>query len=346
MKAAVFRGPMDIVIQDWEKPVAGPGEFILKVEAAALCGSDLRTYRHGHPKVKPPQILGHEVAGIVDSVGEGVTYVKPGDRVAVAPGVPCGECYFCERGEQNMCTNRVVMGTHFPGAFAEFVKVPAGALRAGTVVKLPENGSFELATLGDPLVACVNGQEVLDVRLGDVVVVQGAGPIGVFHSQLAHLRGALTVILADINATRLDFARQHGVADLYVDSSKEDLEEVVKSVTEGRGADQVIVANTAPAAAVQAVRLAAKNGKVLLFAGFPKDQTALGLDGNIIHYSQVRVMGSFGCTPRQYRLAQQLLMTGKINGEMVITHRLPLEQINEGFQLMISGEAMKVIVRP
>lgn len=346
MRAAVFRGPKDIVIQEVEKPTAGPGEFVLKVEAAALCGSDLRTYNHGHPKVTPPQILGHEVAGIVDSVGEGVTYVKPGDRVAVAPGIPCGECYFCERGQQNMCQRRVVMGTHFPGAFAEYVKIPAGALRAGTVVKLPANGSFELATLGDPLVACLNGQEVLGVKLGDIVVVQGAGPIGVFHAQLARLQGAIKVILTDINANRLAFVKQYNIADVYVDSSQEDLEAVVKAETDGRGADIVICANTAPAAAVQAVRLAAKNGKVQLFAGFPKDQTALGLDGNIIHYSQVHVVGAFGSTPRQYRLAQQLLMSGRINGEMLITHRMPLEQINEGFRLMMSGEAMKVIIQP
>lgn len=346
MKAAVFRGPKDIVIEEREKPTPGPGEFVLKVEAAALCGSDLRTYLHGHPKIKPPQVLGHEVGGMVDSVGEGVTLVTPGDKVAVAPGTPCGQCYYCERGEQNMCENRTVMGTHYPGAFAEYVKIPAGALRAGTVVNLPENGSFELATLGDPLVACVNGQEVLDVRLGDTVVIEGAGPIGVFHAQLARLRGALKVILADINDTRLDFARQHGVADRFVNSAKEDLDAIVKSMTDGHGADKVIVANTAPAAAVQAVKLAGKNGKVLFFAGFPKDQTALGIDGNIIHYSQVRVMGSFGCTPRQYRLAQRLLMSGKINGNMLITHRMPLERINEGFQLMSEGKAMKVIVHP
>lgn len=346
MKAAVFRGPKDIVIEEREKPTPGPGEFVLKVGAAALCGSDLRTYLHGHRKVKPPRILGHEVGGTVDSVGEGVTTVKPGDRVAVAPGTPCGHCYYCERGEQNMCENRTVMGTHYDGAFAEYVKVPAGALPAGTVVKLPKDGSFELAALGDPLVATINGQEVLDVRLGDTVVIQGAGPIGVFHAQQAHLRGALQVVLVDVNDARLDFARQHGVADCYVNSAREDLDAIVRSMTDGHGADKVIVANTAPAAAVQAVRLAAKNGKVLFFAGFPKDQTALGIDGNIIHYSQVRVMGSFGCTPRQYRLAQQLLMSGRINGQMLITHRLPLEQINEGFQLMIEGKAMKVIVRP
>jgi L-iditol 2-dehydrogenase len=345
MKAAVFNGIRDITIEEVEKPIAGPGEFILKVKAAALCGSDLRTYQHGHPKITTPQILGHEFSGIVDSVGENVTKIKVGDRVAVAPGMPCGSCYYCERGQQNMCENREIMGIHHPGAFAEYVKIPAKALESGTVVKLPDESSFELATLGDPLVACMNGQEVLDMKLGDTVVILGAGPIGVFHSMLAHLQGALKVVLADINETRLEFARKHKIADYCMNSKEEGFKDFVKSITDGRGADKVIVANTSPAAARQAVELVDKNGKVLLFAGFPKEAPQLGIDGNLIHYNQIRVVGSFGCTPRQYRLAQQLLSTKKIDGEILITHKISIEQINEGFQLMADGKALKVVIQ-
>lgn len=344
MRAAVFKGKKNITIEEVKKPIPSSGEFVLQVKAAALCGSDLRTYLHGHPKITPPQILGHEFAGIVDSVGNGVTQVKVGERVAVAPGIPCTECSDCESGNQNMCKNRTVMGTHHSGAFAEYIKIPAGALKAGTVVKLDDKVSYELATLGDPLVACMNGQEVLDVKLGDTVLVIGAGPIGIFHSMLAHLQGALKVILADINNTRLDFVRKNDIADLYVNSEKEDLRTVINEVTEGRGVDKVILANTSPEAARQSIELMKKNGKVLLFAGFPRDQTALGLDGNLIHYNQIQVLGAFGCTPRQYRMAEKLLASGKISGQKLITHRLPLEQINEGFNFMMSGEAVKVII--
>ncbi len=315
MKAAVFNGVRDITIEELEKPALGYGEFVLEVKAAALCGSDLRTYLHGHPKISLPQVLGHEFAGIVHSVGEGVTQIKVGDRVAVAPGIPCTKCHHCESGNQNMCENREVMGIHHPGAFAEYVKIPAGALTAGTVVKLSDTSSFELATLGDPLVACMNGQEILDLKLGDTVLVLGAGPIGTFHCMLAHLQGALKVILADINDTRLDYAKEQNIADYYINSANQDIKGLLADITGEKGVDKVIVANTSPGAARQAIELVAKNGKVSLFAGFPKDQTALGLDGNLIHYNQIRVMGAFGCTPRQYRLAQELLSAKRIDGE-------------------------------
>lgn len=344
MKAAVFNGIRNITIEELEKPKPDYGEFVIEVKATALCGSDLRTYLHGHPKIKPPQVLGHEFAGIVHSVGEGVTQVKVGDKVAVAPGIPCTRCYHCERGNQNMCEDRELLGIHHPGAFAEYVKIPAGALRAGTVVKLLDTSSFELATLGDPLVACMNGQEILDIKLGDTVLVLGAGPIGIFHCMLAHLQGALKVILVDINDIRLNYAKEQNIADHYINSANEDIKGIVADLTDGKGVDKVIVANTSPAAARQAVELVAKNGKVSLFAGFPKDQTALGLDGNLIHYKQIRVMGAFGSTPKQYRLAQELLSTKKIDGEKLITHRISLEEINEGFKLMMEGKALKVVI--
>ncbi|WP_250227795.1 alcohol dehydrogenase catalytic domain-containing protein [Anaeropeptidivorans aminofermentans] len=349
MKAAVFNGIRDITIEEIEKPMPGPDDFVLKVKAAALCGSDLRTYLHGHPKIKTPHVLGHEFAGVVESVGENVTFVKVGDRVAVHPGVPCGHCYYCDRGQQNMCETRKQIGGQYPGAFAEYVNIPGKCIEVGTVVHIPEECSFEIATLGDPLVSALNGQEILNVQYGDTVLILGAGPIGYFHAMLARLKGAGNIILANRSQGRLDYAKEHNIADNYycIGRDAKDIKpfrDYINSMTEGRGAEVVIVANTSTESARQAVQLAAKNGKVLLFAGFPKDAPELGVDGNLIHYNQLNVMGALGSTPRQYQLAEKMLFTNKINGNIMITHRIPLEEINEGFQKMIDGEGVKIVI--
>jgi len=345
MKVAVYNGIKNITIESREKPVAGPDDFILKVKAAALCGSDLRTYLHGHPKITPPQVLGHEFAGVVDSVGKNIKEVKVGDRVAVHPGIPCGHCYYCDRGEQNMCESRKQIGIHYQGGFGEYVLIPGKTLEVGTVVKIPEDCSYEVAALGDPLVSAMNGQEVVGTKMGDIVLILGSGPIGIFHAMLSKLRGAQDVILANPSPGRLQYAKEHNIADhYYCINEGTDFRGYIDSLTEGRGADVVIVANTSVKSACQAVELVAKNGRVLLFAGFPKEAPQLGLDGNLIHYKQIRVMGSLGSTPRQYQMAEKLLFSKRIDGELLITHRIPLEKINEGFQLMIDGKSLKVII--
>lgn len=346
MKAAVFNKVGNITIEEWEKPAVGPDEYLLKVRAAALCGSDLRTYEHGHPKISKPTVLGHEFAGDVVAVGANITGVKVGDRVSVHPGIPCGHCWYCERGWQNLCEDRKNLGIHYPGAFAEYILIPGKTLEVGTCVKIPDSISYEVAALGDPVVSALNGQEVIDARLGDEILILGAGPIGILHGLIAKAKGASKVILANRSGKRLKMAEKTGCADYYFDLSKDgDLKAFIGSVTSmGRGPNKVVVANTAVASARQAVEVVAKGGTVLLFAGFPKDAPQLDIDGNLIHYRQLTVTSSYGSTPRQFHLAEQMLFDGKIDGEALITHRLPLEEINEGFKLMQTSDALKVII--
>ncbi|GHU39669.1 alcohol dehydrogenase [Bacilli bacterium] len=350
MKAAVFYGPKDIRFEEVPKPQITADEFLLKVGAAAICGSDLRTYLHGHFKVKTPHILGHEFAGTVVEVGANVTGISVGDRVSVHPGIPCGTCYYCKKGQQNMCEDRPGIGTALPGALAEYVAIPKKTLAAGTVAPIPEEKDFELGALGDPLVSALNGQENVEVQFGDTVVILGAGAIGMYHAMLSKLKGAGQIILANRGQDRLDYAKERQIADHYFSlesgqANRDELDKLVKALTDGRGAEVVIVANTSTDSAAQAVELAAKNGKVLLFAGFPKDAPELGLDGNLIHYRQIKVMGSLGSTPLQYQKAIRMLVTGQIDGKAVVTHRIPLSQIvEEGFQRMMDGTGLKVVI--
>lgn len=163
MNAGVYYGIEDIRYERVPKPQINDDEFLLKVRAVAICGSDLRTYLHGHAKVKTPQILGHEFAGDVVEVGANVEGVEVGERLSVHPGIPCGHCYYCQRGYQNLCVDRPGIGTVLPGAFAEYVKIPKKTIEAGTVFHIPEGKKYELAALGDPAVSALHGEEELDV---------------------------------------------------------------------------------------------------------------------------------------------------------------------------------------
>lgn len=346
MKVAVFNDIQNITIEDYEKPVIGPEDYLVKVKATAICGSDLRTYLHGHAKITPPVVLGHEFAGEVVEVGENIKGLSIGDRVSVHPGIPCGHCYYCDRGLQNLCEDRKNLGIHYQGAFAEYIKIPGKTLEVGTCVKIPDAVPYEIAALGDPTVSAMNGQEILDSRLGDEILILGCGPIGLLHAMIAKVKGASKTIVADLSDTRMKMAKERKVADYYFNLKTDgDLKEFVRKVTTNhRGPNKVVVANTSTASARQAVEVVAKGGTVLLFAGFPKDAPQLDIDGNLIHYNQLTVNTSYGSTPRQFHLAQQLLFDKKIDGSALITHRLPLERINEGFRLVRSGEALKVII--
>lgn len=347
MKAGVFYGIEDIRYEEVPVPQISDDEYLLKVRAVAICGSDLRTYQHGHAKVKCPQILGHEFAGDVVAVGANVDGVAVGDRVSVHPGIPCGHCYYCQRGKQNLCIDRPGIGTVLPGGFAEYVKIPAKTIEVGTVFHIPEGKSYELAALGDPAVSALHGEEELDVRLGDTLLILGCGSIGILHAMIGRLKGASTIIMVNRSPERLEKARAMDIADHYFCLKTDgDLKEFVDSVTGGMGANKVCVANTAKESAVQAMKVCAKGGTVQLFAGFPKDDPALGIDGNLIHYGEISVIGSFGSTPRQFQQAEELLVNERIPAEKIITHRLPLSQINEGFGLMKRGECFKVILNP
>lgn len=347
MNAGVYYGIEDIRYERVPVPKISDDEFLLKVRAVAICGSDLRTYQHGHAKVKTPQILGHEFAGDVVKVGANVEGVSVGERLSVHPGIPCGHCYYCQRGLQNLCVDRPGIGTVLPGAFAEYVKIPKKTIEAGTVFHIPEGKKYELAALGDPAVSALHGEEELDVRLGDTLCILGSGSIGIMHAMIGRLKGASKIILVNRSPERLEKAREMGVADYYFCLKTDgDLQEFVMSVTDGMGANKVCVANTSKASAVQALTIASKGATVEFFAGFPKDDPALGIDGNLIHYKEIKVIGSFGSTPRQFQQAEQLLVNELIPAEKLITHRLPLSQINEGFGLIVRGECFKVMLDP
>lgn len=345
MKAAVFYGPEDLRITDLPRPRIDDTEILVQVGACAICGSDVRTYRHGARNIDKPVVLGHELSGTIVEIGASVAGYRPGQRVAVAPAIPCGQCTYCSRGVQTMCERLRSIGYEFNGGLAEFMTVPASAVRAGCVNTVPDGVPFTEAAVAEPLACVINAQELLNVGEGDTVVVMGAGPVGCLHAGLARIRGAARVVVVDMKPERLAKALGFGV-DLTVDASTDDVSARVMDATDGVGASVVIVAAPSHAAQEQAVMLAARRGRINFFGGLPKSKPTITLDANAVHYRELTIVGSYGSRPEHNRQALQLVAGGRLPIGSLIGLELPLERVLEGIIAVEQGRVMKVVVRP
>jgi len=346
MKAAVFYGPGDLRVADVARPSIASGELLLKVAACAICGSDVRTFRHGARNISKPVVLGHEISGTIEEVGAALSNFSVGQRVAVAPAIPCGECRYCRRGAETMCERLRSIGYEFDGGLAEFMAVPASAVRAGCVNGVPDGVGLEAAAIAEPLACVINAQELTGVGDGDTVVVMGAGPVGCLHANLAKVRGASTVILIDLRAERLEMARALGGADVLIDGSQDDVRERVLEATDGVGASVVIVAAPSNQAQEQSVTLAARRGRINFFGGLPKTNPFISLDGNAVHYRELTIVGSYGSRPAHNRMALDLIATGRIRTHALIGLELPLDRVVEGLHAVEQGRVLKVVVKP
>lgn len=341
MKVARFHAPGDIRIEEAPEPVAGPGEMRIRVRNCSTCGTDAKILKHGHHHIRPPRVMGHEIAGeVVDAVDGWAV----GDRVQVIAAIPCGTCQECRRGRMTVCPNQESMGYHYDGGFAEYMIVPAKVLAVDGLNRIPEGIGFAEASVAEPLACVLNGQELARVGEGDDVVVMGSGPIGCLHVRLARSRGAARVVLVDINAERLEMAARLVRPDAAVHG--EDVVEQVLKLTEGRGADVVITAAASGAAQEQALRMAARQGRISFFGGLPKDAPIIGCDSNLVHYRELTIVGANGSSPAHNAEALRLIAGGSVPVSDLITHRLPLTEVLEGIDIVSRGAAIKVTVEP
>ncbi len=345
MKAAVFEALEKLVVQEVPTPEVGDNELLLRVRACAVCGSDLRIFHHGNPRVKPPQIIGHEIAGEVVARGKNVTGFEEGDRVAVGADVPCGVCEFCRAGIGNNCQINYAIGYQFPGGFAEYILLNETTVNYGPVHHIPEGLAFEEACLAEPLGCTINGLELSRLGVWETIVIIGAGPAGILMSQLARHMGATKIILAQRSRARLEMARQFDI-DVLVWTQEEDLTERVMAETGGLGADVVVTACASPEAQMQAIGLAKNRGRINFFGGLPKGTPPITIDSNVVHYKECFVHGSHGCVPRHHKAALGLIAAGMVRARELITHEFPLDRINEAFAAHETRAGLKVIVKP
>jgi L-iditol 2-dehydrogenase len=345
MKAAVLEDLNKLVVKEVPTPKAGPGEILIKVKACAVCGSDLRIMKSGNPRVKFPQIIGHEVSGIVEKVGEGVTKYKAGDKICLGADVPCGVCHWCTSGHGNNCPINYAIGYQFPGGFAEYMLVNKTTIDFGPVAKIPKELDFESAALAEPLACAINGLEVVNLKHGDSIVFIGTGPIGCMMIPLARHMGATKVIACDISEDRLKMAKPFD-ADHYIDSSRVDVVEMVKKLTDGIGAHKVVTTCGAVEAHEQAIAMVRNRGWVNLFGGLGKNVRNLSVPSNLIHYKECVVTGSHGCVPRQHRIALDFITAGYIPAEKIITGRFTLDEIHKAFKYSEQRKGIKAVVLP
>ena len=345
MKAAVFEALDKMVVKEVPTPQTDDNSVLVKVRSCAVCGSDIRIFRYGNSRVNPPQILGHEIAGEVIEAGKNVTKFKAGDRVAIGADVPCGECVFCEAGIGNNCQINYAIGYQFAGGFAEYILLNRIVVNYGPVHKIPGHISYDEAALAEPLGCVLNALELSNIKLGDIVAIIGAGPIGCMIIEVARRMGATKIIVVQRSRPRLEMAKKFG-ADVYVCSSEEDGVARVLEETAGLGADVVITSNPSPEAQTGAIKMAKNRARVNLFGGLPKTKSMVTLDTNVIHYKELFVHGAHGALPVHHRKAVELIASGAINARNYISHKFMLDDILDAFAAAEGHVGMRVIVNP
>jgi L-iditol 2-dehydrogenase len=341
MKAARLYGVRDLRVEQIDDPEPGPGEALIRVHACGVCPSDLRAYLAPRPGSDSglPRTPGHEWTGVVVGLGEpdptdvAPPNIKVGDRVVADWRQVCGRCYQCRRGVFNYCDN---LQHGVRGGFAGYGVAPLTQLRV-----IPDNVSFEEASFTEPLACVTQAHGYTEIHLGDDVVIVGAGPIGLLHLQLARSRGA-RVIVSDPLAARLAMARELGAHDV-VDASASDPVAQVKELTEGRGANAVIVAVGGAVPIKQGLDMAAINGWVNAFAGtYPSAD--MPVDPNLIHYRQIRFTGSHDFTPHHFTTALKLIQYGIVRVAPLISHRFPLDDVRDAFETTAQRLGLKAMV--
>jgi L-iditol 2-dehydrogenase len=344
MLAAMFYGPMDVRLEERPIPEPGPGEVLLQVGAATTCGTDVKTYRRGHPLLfrQTPAGFGHEVAGVVAAVGADVTQCREGEAVVVANSAPCLECFYCRRGRLSLCEDLLLLN----GAYAEYLLVPERIVRLN-LYRLPADTSFVAAALTEPLACALHDIDVSEIRQGDTVVILGSGPLGLLLAALAKLRGA-QVIVTGRGEQRLALAKHFG-AEVAIDVSEMSFQEQEKAIRNSmphhRGADVVIEAVGTPETWILATSLVRPGGLVNLFGGCASG-TLVSFETGPLHYSELTIKGVFHHTPSYFAQALELIVQRRIDVEALVTASMPLSSTLTALELLLHKQGVKYALIP
>lgn len=347
MLAAVYHGPNDLRLEDVPVPKIGNGEILVKVISASICGTDLRIF-HGNHRMYPPgtvRIPGHEVVGTIAEVGTEVENYSIGQRVFCAPNTGCGHCQQCISSNNNLCANYDAIGVTSDGGFAEYVRIPVKSVQQGNVIPIADSIDPAVAALMEPFACVLRGQNALHMKPGEVVLVMGAGPIGVMHVKLARARGAGRIIVSEPSPERAMQAKRMG-ADQVVDPVSQDLKAILNVESFGRGADVIIVAAPVHTAQESALELAAISGRINYFGGLPKDRPTISFNSNLVHYKELIITATTACSTADCWQAAQIVNSNVVDLADIVSERFPLNEAVKAFVAAEDGKSLKIILEP
>ena len=343
MKTIRYYGPKNIKFEDVPLQEPKEGEVVVKVMSALTCGTDVKTFRRGHPVLikKIPSGFGHEFSGIVEKIGEGVEGFKVGDRVVAANSAPCGKCFYCRHQQYNLCENLDLLN----GAYAQYITVPKRIVQKNMLI-LPDNLSFDKAAFCEPLANVVHGAYRTEIKEGQSVGIIGIGPIGLMFARIAKLMGA-RVIVAGRNPVKLKMAEDFAHADEIVDLKKyQNPQKIFKDFSdEGKGLDVAIECVGLPEIWEQIFEYVRPGGTVHFFGGC-KSGSKVSFDTTKMHYSDIKMMSVFHHTPQYFRKALEYIANGEVEVEKLITETLPLEKVEYAMEQHIAGNAIKFLIKP
>ena len=344
MKAAVLEKPGNLVTKEMPDPSCPPGGLVVKVLAAQVCSTDLHMWQRGHPALRCPRILGHEISGVVAEVAKEVEGVKLGDKVQVYPGISCGDCRFCRQGRENLCPSIKILGFSVDGGFGQYLALPKKAIQNGCLNLIPHPLSTAEAAMAEPVACCLNGLENAAMSPGEIVLILGAGPIGCLFAMVAKHRGSGKVIVLEKESARVRQARQELKVDV-LDPTAVEVVEAVLERTGGQGADVVVTCFREAALAYPLLELSAPGGRVLMFSGLSADKGVVPTDLNAVHYRELALIGAYGCTSIQCQQALGFMADG-LDVSWLISKRVALHGLEESFSDLAAKKVMKVCVEP
>jgi L-iditol 2-dehydrogenase len=347
MLAAVYHGPRDLRVENVPVPKIQAEELLVKVRSASICGTDLRIY-HGNHRMYTPgtiRVPGHEVVGEIVEIGEDLEGFVSGEHVFIAPNMGCGHCAQCVSGNNNLCANYDALGITIDGGFAEYMRVPARSVQQGNVIQVDESVDSAVSALIEPFACVLRGQNALNMQPGEIVLVIGAGPIGVMHVKLAKIRGAGRVIVSEPITERAIQAERMG-ADRAVNPLNDNLQTVILEESNGQGADVIIVAAPAHEAQESSLTLAAIGGRINFFGGLPKDHSTINFDSNLVHYKELVITGTTACSTSDCWQAARLVNTGLIDLSDLISQRFPLSEAAFAFAAAEDRKSLKIVMEP
>lgn len=342
MRAVLYYGPKQLRLERTRIPEIREDEVLVRIEVALTCGTDIKTYHRGHPKIikEIPSPFGHEFAGIVEKVGSEVENFKPGMRVVAANSAPCNGCFYCRIDRPSLCEHLEFLN----GAYAEYIRIPERIVKQN-LLQIPDHITSKQAALCEPLACVIHGIEQAHINMGDTVAIVGAGPIGLMFTRLAKLKGARVIVIGR-NEFKLQKAAKMGADEIISIFNVPDPEEAVKSMTqEGHGVDVVIEAVGLPDIWEKAINITRKGGTITFFGGC-ENGTSVRIDTKKLHYDERKIIGVFHHTPHYFSTALNLIARGQVDADQLITHEYPLDQLETAFKLIETRQALKVAIHP